>query len=119
MLLRPPRSTRSDPLFPYTTLVRSVIVDRYREVTMAYGYSGDSILNSMSDALFMILGFLAASRMRWWVTVGIAIAFELFTLWTIRDNLTLNVLMLVSPVAEIKEWQIGGATCRERVGKSV
>ena len=72
---------------------------------MAFGYSGDSILNSVSDALFMIAGFLAASRMRWWVTVVIAIVFELFTLWTIRDNLTLNVLMLVSPVETIKEWQ--------------
>jgi len=85
-----------------------VIINRYREVTMAYGYAGDSILNSVSDAIFMMLGFLAASRMRWWVTVSIAIAFELFTLWTIRDNLTLNVLMLVSPVEAIKEWQAGG-----------
>lgn len=85
-----------------------IIIDRYREVTMAYGYSGDSILNSVSDTCFMILGFLAASRMRWWWTVLLAIAFELFTLWTIRDNLTLNVLMLVSPVEAVKEWQ-GGA----------
>src|SRR3546814_9775542 len=73
-----------------------VIIDRYREMTMAYGYSGDTVLNSVSDATFMILGFLAASRMRWWQTVGIALAFELFTLWAIRDNLTLNVLMLRS-----------------------
>ncbi|WP_260581900.1 DUF2585 domain-containing protein [Sphingopyxis sp. PET50] len=85
-----------------------VIIDRYREVTMAFGYSGDSILNSVSDTLFMIAGFLAASRMRWWATVALAIVFELFTLWTIRDNLTLNVLMLVSPVEAVKEWQAGG-----------
>jgi hypothetical protein len=84
-----------------------IIIDRYREVTMAFGYSGDSILNSVSDAVFMILGFLAASRMRWWATVLLAIAFELFTLWTIRDNLTLNVLMLVAPVEAIKQWQSG------------
>lgn len=82
-----------------------MIIDRYREVTMAFGYSGDSVLNSVSDTLFMVAGFLAASRMRWWVTVALVIAFELFTLWTIRDNLTLNVLMLVSPVEAIKEWQ--------------
>lgn len=56
----------------------------------------------------MILGFLAASRMRWWVTVAIALLFELFTLWTIRDNLTLNILMLVSPIEAVKEWQAGG-----------
>ena len=85
-----------------------IIIDRYREVTMAYGYSGDSVLNSVSDAAFMVLGFLAASRMRWWTTVGIALFFELFTLWAIRDNLTLNVLMLVSPVEAVKEWQAGG-----------
>ena len=84
-----------------------IIIDRYREVTMAFGYSGDSVLNSVSDTLFMVLGFVAASKMRWWVTVALAIVFELFTLWTIRDNLTLNVLMLVSPVEAIKEWQAG------------
>lgn len=85
-----------------------MIIDRYREVTMAFGYSGDSILNSVSDTLFMVLGFVAASKMRWWVTLTLAIAFELFTLWTIRDNLTLNVLMLVSPIEAVKEWQAGG-----------
>ncbi|PZQ23681.1 MAG: hypothetical protein DI569_03660 [Sphingopyxis macrogoltabida] len=82
-----------------------MIIDRYREVTMAFGYSGDSVLNSVSDTLFMMIGFLAASRMRWWVTLALAIAFELFTLWTIRDNLTLNVLMLVSPIEAVREWQ--------------
>lgn len=85
-----------------------VIIDRYREVTMAYGYAGDSILNSVSDGAFMMLGFLAASRIRWWATLGIALAFELFTLWAIRDNLTLNVVMLVSPIEAVKLWQAGG-----------
>ena len=85
-----------------------MIIDRYREVTMAFGYSGDSVLNSVSDTLFMVAGFVAASRMRWWATVALAVAFELFTLWTIRDNLTLNVLMLVSPIEAVKEWQAGG-----------
>lgn len=85
-----------------------IIIDRYREVTMAFGYSGDSVLNSVSDTLFMMLGFLAASRMRWQATLVLAVAFELFTLWAIRDNLTLNVLMLVSPVEAVKEWQAGG-----------
>ena len=84
------------------------IIDRYREVTMAYGYAGDSVLNSVSDAAFMIAGFLAASRMRWWATVALALAFELLTLWAIRDNLTLNILMLASPIEAVKEWQAGG-----------
>jgi hypothetical protein len=85
-----------------------LIIDRYREVTMAFGYSGDSVLNSVSDTLFMVAGFLAASRMRWWATAALAVAFELFTLWTIRDNLTLNILMLVAPVEAVKEWQAAG-----------
>src|SRR3546814_15919768 len=29
MIRRPPRSTRTDPLFPYTTLFRSRIADRF------------------------------------------------------------------------------------------
>ena len=83
------------------------IIDRYRAATMAVGYSGDSILNSLSDGGMMVLGFLVASRLPWKVTAALAIAFELFTLVMIRDNLTLNVLMLVAPVEAIKEWQSG------------
>lgn len=85
-----------------------VIINRYREVTMAFGYSGDSILNSVADTLWMIGGFLLANRLRALWTIALAISFELFTLWMIRDNLTLNVLMLVSPVEAIKDWQSVG-----------
>ncbi|MNW04913.1 hypothetical protein D3C71_2010780 [compost metagenome] len=72
---------------------------------MALGYSGDSILNSAMDTVFMTLGFLFASRMPVWLTVTVAIVFELFTGWLIRDNLTLNVLMLIWPVDAIRTWQ--------------
>src|SRR3546814_17662069 len=75
-----------------------IIIDRYREVNMDYGYSGDSVLNSVSDDGFMVLGFLAASRMRWWHTVLLALVFELLPLLNIRAHLPLNVLMLFSPV---------------------
>ena len=84
-----------------------LVIDRYRTATMALGYSGDSILNSGMDTIFMALGFLFAARMPVWVTVALAIAFELLTLVIIRDNLTLNVLMLVWPVEAIKVWQGG------------
>lgn len=82
-----------------------IIIDRYRTATMALGYTGDSILNSAMDTVFMALGFFFAARVPVWLTVVIAIFFELFTGWLIRDNLTLNVVMLVWPVEAIKEWQ--------------
>ena len=85
-----------------------MVIERYRTATMALGYSGDSIINSGMDTVFMTLGFLAAWRMPVWATIAIAIVFELFTGWLIRDNLTLNVLMLIWPVEAIKTWQ-GGA----------
>jgi hypothetical protein len=82
-----------------------IIINRYREATMALGYSGDSIINSMADIGWMSFGFWLATRLPARVIIGIAIAFELMTLILIRDNLTLNVLMLVWPVEAIKVWQ--------------
>ena len=84
-----------------------LIIDRYRTATMALGYSGDSIINSAMDTVFMALGFFAASRLPAWVTVAIAIFFELLTGYIIRDNLTLNVLMLIWPVDAVRVWQGG------------
>lgn len=85
-----------------------IIIDRYRAVTISWGYSGDSVLNSFCDMAFMALGFVFASRAPALVTVVVAIAFELFTLAMIRDNLALNVLMLAWPVEAVREWQAGG-----------
>lgn len=85
-----------------------MIIDRYRSVTASFGYSGDSIVNSMADIGWMIVGFWLASRLPWRATVALALAFELLTLIVIRDNLTLNVLMLVWPQDAIRVWQAGG-----------
>lgn len=82
-----------------------IIIDRYRTATIALGYSGDTILNSMSDIGMMTIGFLFAARAPTAVTVLAAIAMELVALYVIRDNLTLNILMLGWPIEAIKTWQ--------------
>ncbi|HEY0111812.1 MAG TPA: DUF2585 domain-containing protein [Allosphingosinicella sp.] len=84
------------------------IIDRYREETMALGYSGDSVINSLADIGWMVIGFALARRLPIWATVALALGFELLTLLMIRDNLTLNVLMLVAPVDAIQAWQSTG-----------
>lgn len=84
-----------------------MIIERYRSVTVSFGYAGDSIVNSVADIGWMSLGFWIAAKLPWQATLAIAIAFELMTLALIRDNLTLNVLMLVWPVDAIKVWQAG------------
>lgn len=81
------------------------VIDRYRAATISLDYVGDSILNSTMDSVFMALGFAAAARMPVWLTIAIAVFFELFTGVLIRDNLTLNVLMLVWPLDAVKAWQ--------------
>ena len=81
------------------------VIDRYRAATISLDYVGDSILNSTMDSVFMALGFVAAARMPVWLTITFAIFFELLTGYLIRDNLTLNVLMLVWPLDAVKAWQ--------------
>jgi Protein of unknown function (DUF2585) len=86
-----------------------VIIDRYREVTISWGYAGDSIINSLADIAWMLVGFFMASRLPWQATVVIALFFEIFVGWMIRDNLALNVIMLTAPLESVKEWQAGAS----------
>lgn len=83
-----------------------IIIDRYRAVTMAWGYSGDSVLNSVSDIAMMVLGFAIARRLPVWGSIAFGLALELIALAAIRDNLTLNVWMLVAPNETVRKWQM-------------
>ena len=86
-----------------------LIINRYREATIALGYTGDSVLNSLSDILMMALGFLFASRVPTRVAVATIIVMEVGCALWVRDNLTLNIIMLIHPVDAIKHWQMAGA----------
>ena len=84
-----------------------LIINRYREATIALDYFGDSILNSASDIGFMTAGFLLAWRLPVWATIALGLGLELFVLAMIRDNLALNILMLLWPLEAVREWQAG------------
>ena len=83
------------------------VINHYREATVSLDYYGDSVINSVSDILFMVLGFFLAARLPVWLTIVIAVALELFICAMILDNLTLNVIMFVWPLDSILEWQQG------------
>jgi hypothetical protein len=82
-----------------------MVIDRYRATTAALGYTGDSVLNSLSDILMMALGFLLARKLPLWAAVALLVALEILPLFVIRDNLTLNIIALIAPNHAIQAWQ--------------
>ena len=83
----------------------SWIINRYRAETVSWGYTGDTVFNSAGDVLFMLVGFAAASRLTAVRSVTLGLALELVSLAAIRDNLTLNILMLIHPIGAVRIWQ--------------
>ena len=84
-----------------------MVIDRYRATTAALGYTGDSVINSLSDILMMMLGFLLARKLTSWAAIALLVALEVIPLFAIRDNLTLNVWALIAPSQAVQAWQTG------------
>ena len=85
-----------------------LVIERYRQSALAQGYFGDSVLNSVCDAIAAIIGFLLAKRLPVAVSIALVVACEIFLAYMIRDNLLLNIIQLLWPSAALSQWQTGG-----------
>lgn len=84
------------------------VIERYRQDTAAIGYTGDSIVNALADVVMAVIGIALARSFSWKASLALFIALELWMLYLARDNLTLNIIMLLFPLEALKEWQLPG-----------
>ena len=85
-----------------------LVINLYREGTISLDYYGDSVLNSVMDIVAMVFGFWMAKKLPVWLVIVLMVLMEVIVGYIIRDNLTLNVLMLLYPFEEVRNWQLGG-----------
>jgi hydrogenase/urease accessory protein HupE len=83
------------------------VIEAYRQQALAAGYTGDSILNSLSDTVAMMTGFALARLLPWKATVALVLVLEIGTAALVRDNLTLNILNFIHHFPAIEAWQMG------------
>jgi hypothetical protein len=84
-----------------------LVIERYRVETISLDYYGDSVLNSVCDVLACVIGFGLTARLPTRVTIIGVLVFEAVLAIWIRDNLALNVIMLIRPIEAIRSWQRG------------
>src|SRR3546814_19619510 len=92
MIRRPPRSTRTDTLFPYTTLFRSVVEER----TVGPDLGADSIRKGLLASVIAtvaVLGFMIVTSGRFGLYANIALVINIFliivTMALVNATLTL------------------------------
>jgi hypothetical protein len=82
------------------------VIEAYRKQALAAGYTGDSILNSLSDTFSMMTGFAIARLMPWKATVALVLVLEIGVGYLVHDNLTLNILNFIHRFPAIEAWQM-------------
>lgn len=81
------------------------VLDAFRATTINAGYLGDSVLNAVSDYLFMMAGFFTAYHLRIPLVLLGVVGLELIAGFFGRDNLTLSTIQLIAPIEAIDDWQ--------------
>ena len=81
------------------------VLDRFRGQTIYQGYMGDTVLNAVSDYIFMLAGFFAAMALpiRWGIAVMLGL--EILSAAVARDSLILTTIRVVHPIQAIADWQ--------------
>jgi hypothetical protein len=85
----------------------NLVIARFRGATAAVGYEGDTVANSLGDILSCALGVVLARRFGLWWSVALVLILETALLLWIRDNLLLDIVMLVNPIDAVRAWQLG------------